>query len=163
MDKITLQRIQDLHPKLRAEALEIYNLIVKALDGRAFCRFSQVLRTIKEQDALYAQGRTTKGPKVTNAKGGSSFHNYGLAIDIVMIVDGKVASWDIAKDWDLDQIADWVEVVKIFKSYGWAWGGDWKSSKDYPHFDKTFGYTWQKLKAKYDKKDFISGTEYVNI
>lgn len=39
-------------------------------------------RTIQEQNDLYALGRTKKGSKVTNAKGGSSFHNYGIAFDI---------------------------------------------------------------------------------
>ena len=39
-------------------------------------------RTIKEQNELYAIGRTKAGKKVTNAKGGSSFHNYGIAFDI---------------------------------------------------------------------------------
>ena len=28
------------------------------------------------------------------------------------------------------------EVVSIFKSYGWKWGGDWKYSKDYQHFSR---------------------------
>ena len=40
------------------------------------------LRTYTEQDELYAQGRTTTGPKVTNARGGHSNHNFGIAFDI---------------------------------------------------------------------------------
>ena len=28
------------------------------------------------------------------------------------------------------------KVVKIFKKYGWKWGGDWIHSKDYQHFYK---------------------------
>ena len=27
-------------------------------------------------------------------------------------------------------------VVKIFKKYGWTWGGEWTSIKDYQHFSK---------------------------
>ncbi len=27
------------------------------------------------------------------------------------------------------------EIVKLFKSKGWEWGGDWKNYKDYQHFD----------------------------
>lgn len=42
------------------------------------------------QDALYAQGRTTPGPIVTNAKGGQSAHNYGLAIDVYPIINGQL-------------------------------------------------------------------------
>ncbi|MDA4743657.1 M15 family metallopeptidase, partial [Enterobacter hormaechei] len=39
-------------------------------------------------------------------------------------------------DWDGDRIADWQECVKIFSHYGWEWGGNWKTFKDYPHFEK---------------------------
>lgn len=147
MDTITLARIELLHPKLRTEAKEIYADIVKALKGRAAIRFTHTLRTIAEQDALYAQGRTKPGKKVTNAKGGQSYHNYGLAIDICLILDSKEASWDTLKDYDGDKIADWMEAVAIFKSRGWEWGGEFKSIKDAPHFQKTFGFTTTKLKT----------------
>ena len=147
MDTITLARIELLHPKLRTEAKEIYIAIYNALKGRAAVRFTHTLRTIAEQDALYAQGRTKPGKKVTNAKGGSSYHNYGLAIDICLILDGKEASWDTSKDFDKDGISDWMEAVAIFKSRGWEWGGDFKSIKDAPHFQKTFGFTTTKLKT----------------
>jgi peptidoglycan L-alanyl-D-glutamate endopeptidase CwlK len=147
MDTITLARIELLHPKIRVEAREIYIAIYNALKGRAAVRFTHTLRTIAEQDALYAQGRTTPGKKVTNAKGGQSYHNFGMAIDICLIIDGKEASWDISKDFDKDGISDWMEIVTIFKSRGWEWGGDFKSIKDAPHFQKTFGFTTTKLKT----------------
>ena len=139
MDKITLNRIQLLHPILRTEALAMYVEIYEALTGNAYCRFSHTLRTNQEQADLYAIGRTKPGRKVTNAGPGFSFHNYGLAFDIVLIIDNKEASWDMNKDFDKDATPDWKEVVRIAKSYGWEWGGDWKSFKDYPHFQKTFG------------------------
>lgn len=147
MDTITLARIELLHPKLRTEAKEIYADIVKALKGRAAVRFTHTLRIIAEQDALYAQGRIKQGKIVTNAKGGKSYHNYGLAIDICLILDGKEASWDTLKDYDGDKVADWMEAVAIFKTRGWEWGGDFKSIKDAPHFQKTFGFTTTKLKS----------------
>lgn len=147
MDTITLARIELLHPKLRTEAKEIYSDIFKALKGRATVRFTHTLRTIAEQDALYAQGRSKPGKKVTNAKGGQSYHNFGMAIDICLILDRKEVSWDTLKDYDGDKIPDWMEVVAIFKTRGWEWGGDFKSIKDAPHFQKTFGYTTAKLKA----------------
>nr|WP_295770097.1 M15 family metallopeptidase [Rhodoferax sp.] len=40
------------------------------------------MRSCAEQDALYAQGRTAPGNKVTNAKSGDSNHNFGIAFDI---------------------------------------------------------------------------------
>lgn len=163
-DKITYQRIEKAHPKLRQELKELIEHInTNILTGASKVRIAYTLRTWEEQDELYAQGRTKPGKKVTNAKGGDSVHNYSLATDIVLIIDGKDASWDTKKDWDQDKQSDWMEVVAEFKKKGWKWGGDWVSFKDMPHFEKTFGYTVKELKAKYEKKDFISGTNYVNI
>jgi peptidoglycan L-alanyl-D-glutamate endopeptidase CwlK len=152
-DKITLDRINLLHPKLRQEANDIYDEICEALNGKAVCRFSYTLRTFAEQDALFK-----KVPKVTNAKGGMSYHNYGLAIDIVLLVDGK-ASWDVKSDFDGDGKSDWREVVQIFKSFGWEAGIDWKFY-DAPHFQKTFGYSVRELLAlhqagKVDAQGFV--------
>jgi peptidoglycan L-alanyl-D-glutamate endopeptidase CwlK len=177
MDQITLQRIQLLHPKVRQEVEEIYkNQIVPALNGRAICRFAYTMRTFAEQNQLYAQGRTrlfdTNGRRlgvVTKAKGGQSIHNYGLALDIVLIKDtnndGRVdtASWEDNVDFDKDGKADWMEIVQILKNNGWTWGGDWKSFKDRPHFEKTFGHTWRTLLAKHNSRDFIPNTNFVNI
>ena len=145
-DQKTLDRIKLLHPKLRDEVFDLYDDICEALKGRAACRFSHTLRTFAEQNALYAKGRTTPGAKITNAKAGFSYHNYGLAIDIVFIIDGKTASWDMKSDFDNDGKSDWQEVVTIFKQYGWEWGGDWKFF-DGPHFQKTFGKPVRELLA----------------
>lgn len=158
-DKVTLNRIAAAHPKVRAELLKMYQDILAALSGRADCRFAYVIRSFAEQAALYAQGRQTlvevnalrakaslpaitaaqnKG-KVTNAPAGMSIHNYGLAFDIVLLIDKKAASWDTMTDFDGDGVSDWMEIVKIAKSYGYFWGGDFQSFKDMPHFEKTFG------------------------
>jgi peptidoglycan L-alanyl-D-glutamate endopeptidase CwlK len=144
-DNITLERIKLIHPKLREEVMEIYDEICEALSGSAMCRFSHTLRTFAEQNVLYAQGRTKPGKIVTNAKGGLSYHNYGMAIDIVLIANGA-ASWDIGKDFDADGKADWMEVVSIFKQFGWEAGIDWKF-RDAPHFQKSLGYSVRQLVA----------------
>lgn len=160
MDARNKAIVDKLHPKVREELPKIIDEINAKLPGRSKIRLSQGLRTFAEQDALYAQGRTTKGPKVTQAKGGQSIHNYGLAVDFFLIVDGNKASWDVKADFDADKIADWNEVVAVFKKYGWEWGGDWVSFKDMPHFQKDFGYTWQQLLAlkkagKTDKAGYV--------
>lgn len=157
-DVVSIQRINTAHPKLRAELAKIYYEANNKL-GKSRLRFSYVFRTFKEQTELFAIGRTTgkKGAIVTNAKAGQSMHNYGLAVDIVLLIDkdgdGKLetASWDIHKDWDGDMIADWKEVVQVFKKYGWEYGGDWRF-KDFPHFEKTFGKSWKELKSLHDAK-----------
>lgn len=148
MDAITAKRIESLHPLVRCEMTNIINEINKQLTGRSQVRISEGLRTFAEQDALFA-----KKPKVTNAKGGQSIHNYGFAVDIVLIIDGKTASWDTKADWDGDNISDWTECVNVFKKYGWNWGGDWTSFKDMPHFDKKGYSDWKVLITKKRDKD----------
>jgi peptidoglycan L-alanyl-D-glutamate endopeptidase CwlK len=140
MDNPTVQRIATLHPSVRAEVLQIITECNAALTGRSFVRITQGLRTFAEQDALYKQR-----PKVTNAKGGQSIHNYGFAFDICLIIDDKEASWNTEKDWDNDKISDWQEVVKICAKYGWNWGGNWHTFKDMPHFDKIGFNNWRQL------------------
>jgi peptidoglycan L-alanyl-D-glutamate endopeptidase CwlK len=138
MDNITLERIKTLHLKLRSEAEEIYKKICEEMPTGTICRFTHTLRTNAEQNELYALGRTKPGKIVTNAKGGDSYHNYGLAIDFVLIVNGK-ASWTVNKDW--------LKVIEIFQSYGWESGHYWKF-KDSPHVQKTFGKTIKQLKEQ---------------
>jgi peptidoglycan LD-endopeptidase CwlK len=159
-DSITLQRIELLHPALREEAKLIYSEICEALKGKAMCRFAYTLRTFAEQDALFLQK-----PKVTNAKGGESYHNYGLAVDIVLLKDKdgngtfETASWETDIDFDDDGIPDWQEVVKIFKLHGWDAGIDWHF-KDAPHFQKTFGVSIVELKRRFENKLLLSNTNY---
>lgn len=106
---------------------------------------TQGLRTIEEQNKLYAIGRTIKGSKVTNAKGGESNHNYGCAIDVVPVSGGK-ALWN----------CDWNKIGRIGKSIGFSWGGDWKSFPDRPHFEYTAGYKLKDFQLKkVDPKKFL--------
>lgn len=167
-DPITLQRIEMIHPALRQELRQIYDEICASFPGKTGVRFVQVFRTFAEQDALYAQGRTKPGPKVTDAPGGKSYHNYGLGVDFCLLddknQDGVISSdeiiWNRNTDLDKDQMNDWMEVVKIFLKYDWVWGASWK---DYPHFEKSFGYSVSKLLVKYKAGEFIPGTKYVKL
>lgn len=84
------------------------------------------LRSGAEQDALYAQGRTTPGKIVTMAKAGESAHNVGKAFDIVPVVNGK-------PDWDGSHPV-WDQIGAIGESVGLEWAGRWKSFKEKPHF-----------------------------
>lgn len=147
-DKVSINRIAKIHPKLRAEAATILlEIQSKGID----IRITQGLRTIAEQDALYAQGRTTPGAIVTKAKGGSSMHNYGLAVDFCLLRKDGTISFNMTEDMDKDGKKDWLEVVEVFKAHGWTWGGDFKSILDTPHFEKTFGYVLSQIKEL--KKD----------
>jgi hypothetical protein len=155
METHSLQQLQLLHPKLRDIAIKAYNEAVQATPAGIHPYIDQTYRTFEESDKIYQQGRTLPGEIISNAKAGQSYHNYAIALDFHLQVNGK----DI---WDVD--ADWMKVVNIFKSHGFTWGGDFAGSfKDYPHLEMTFGYNWQQLLAKHNAKDFIAGTEYVNI
>lgn len=155
--------IDKLHPSIRTPTLSSIIAAEAALTGRAQPIITFGLRTFAEQQAIYDQGRTKPGQIVTKAKPGQSFHNYGLAIDIALLIDNKTLSWDTNKDWDADRQSDWMEVVAVFKREGFVWGGDWRSFKDMPHFEMTFNHTWQQLLALHEAREFIEGTSYVRI
>jgi hypothetical protein len=138
METKSLDRLQLLHPAIRKDAIAAYREAVKRTPVGVHPVVVQTLRTFEEQDLLYQKGRTRPGPVVTNARAGSSYHNYGLAIDFCLQVDGKLV-WKVTKDW--------MTVVNIFKKHGFTWGGDWKSLVDNPHLEKTFGHNWKELLA----------------
>lgn len=123
-----------LHPKV-AEKADI--LKEKAEEKDITIQITDGFRTDEEQDALYAQGRTESGNIVTNAKGGESYHNYGLAVDFAVEADGEVI-WDVNHDGNDNGISDWEEVAEIAKNLGFTWGGDWEEFKDYPHLQMDF-------------------------
>lgn len=153
-DEISISRLNELHPAIRQEAIEAYLEACKNTPKGVHPRITQTMRSFAESDALYEKGRTKPGPKVTNAKAGRSYHNYGLALDFVLLVDGKMC-WDVNKDW--------MTVVKAFKDRGFKWGGEFKSLPDAPHLEKTHGFHWSALLAKHEKGDFIPGNTYVNV
>jgi peptidoglycan L-alanyl-D-glutamate endopeptidase CwlK len=179
-DPHTPERIAQLHPKIRTEVGQLIDAVEKGFPEWMAVRVVEHYRSIDYQNQLYALGRTKRNPDgasvkkpmgniVTNAKGGQSYHNFGLAIDFALLLDkdrdGKYEflSWDLAADLDRDGQKDWQEVVKAFKAAGYEWGGDWHSIVDNPHLQKTFGLKESQLYQKYLAKDFIPGTEYVNL
>jgi peptidoglycan LD-endopeptidase CwlK len=96
-------------------------------------------RNAEDQNELYEKGRSTTGNIVTNAKGGESYHNYGLAIDFAIKLTTGEVIWDRQYDGNGNSVADWEEVVTIAKDLGFEWGGDWINFKDYPHLEMNFG------------------------
>lgn len=80
LDKRTEDNLLTLQP---LAALKVRQMMT-ALRGLADWRLICGLRTYDEQDKLYA-----KRPKVTNARGGQSMHNFGIAGDVCLFVDGK--------------------------------------------------------------------------
>lgn len=85
----------------------------------------QGYRSKEEQDKLFAKGRTEPGAIVTKARGGYSWHNFGIAADIVFKKDGKW-SWAEEHPWSL--------LGDIGRELGLDWGGLWPKFRDRPHF-----------------------------
>ena len=83
-----------------------------------------LLGTYDEQNALYDQGRGTSGKVVTNARGGYSNHNFGIAFDIGVWEGGKY----------VDDSPKYKAVGALGMELGLDWGGNWKSIQDEPHF-----------------------------
>lgn len=171
MDKLTLERIATLHPKIRQRVLDAYIYINNKLLGKGVrLRFAYTTRTNEEQNELYAQGRTKLFDKngkrlgiVTNSKGGQSIHNYHLAWDIMLLLDKngdgvfEEGSWNTILDFDKDGKSDWMECVEYFKSIGAEWGGDWKFI-DKPHFQIAFGHSWKTLKQMVENGNTFTET-----
>lgn len=116
----------------------VEKFLVKCKESGLDVIITQTLRSVKEQNDLYAQGRTKPGNIVTNAKGGYSMHNYGLAFDIAIKKNGTIV-------WDDQKL--YAKAGEIGNSLGLEWGGSWRSFKDYPHFQWTGGLTIKDLLA----------------
>jgi peptidoglycan L-alanyl-D-glutamate endopeptidase CwlK len=114
-------------------------LVEKAYKEGIYVQIISGYRSFAEQDKLYAQGRTAPGNIVTNAKAGQSVHNYGLAVDFLILHPDGSANWKVDEQWK--------RVGAIGKSLGFDWGGDWKSFKDWGHLEYTQGHDWKDLKA----------------
>jgi peptidoglycan L-alanyl-D-glutamate endopeptidase CwlK len=126
-------KTKNINPVFRSRLV----LLAEALAKRGMqTLITDGLRTFAEQDALFAQGRTKPGNIVTNARGGQSNHNYGLAVDMYPVINGKVFT-DIPKSAS-------VEFRKLFISIqdtageeaerlGLFWGARFTGIVDTPH------------------------------
>jgi peptidoglycan L-alanyl-D-glutamate endopeptidase CwlK len=141
-DIVTSERIKKLHPAIRQRAKDF---IAEAARQGIKLRITRGLATWAEQQKLYDQGRTAasitkKEAIVTNARPGQSLHNYGLAIDVVEMKDGK-ALWNNPA---------WNKIGQLGKKFGFVWGGDFQSLVDKPHFEYSGGKSVSQLLAMYN-------------
>jgi len=114
-----------LAPKVQVLARRFLKLCKEA---KLDVRILSGTRTYAEQEALYRKGRYgSTEKKVTNARGGQSNHNFGIAWDIGVFQDGKyLTTIKPYKDIALLTMPQLPEM---------AWGGDWKSFPDFPHYE----------------------------
>lgn len=88
-------------------------------------------RDYQRQDQLYAQGRTAPGNRVTGARGGQSWHNYGVAADATFHDNNGQPTWtpDGQQDSPL-----WQRYGAKGAAHGLEWGGNWRNP-DRPHHE----------------------------
>lgn len=133
------RKIEDLNPVV-AEMARRFEAECKA-EGIDFI-FTSTYRDNESQSALYAQGRTTPGKIVTNAKAGQSFHNFRVAFDVVPLRNGKPVWGTTGEDLKL-----WQRMGAIGKRCGLEWAGEWRTFREFPHFQFTNGRTLAEFQA----------------
>ena len=136
---INSRKLEDLNPVVEE----------KARDFLALCKaegieviVTSTYRDAESQKALYAQGRTAPGRKVTNAKSGQSWHNWRVAFDVVPLRNGKPVWGTTGEDLKL-----WQRIGAIGKSCGLEWAGDWRTFREFPHFQYTGGLSLADFQA----------------
>lgn len=116
---VELQRWRSLQPFVQRQYIRFRE--AAAASGWLLALVSAT-RTFDEQAGLYAQGRTHPGPKVTNARPGQSWHNFGLAFDVAIRTRNSL-------DWTIPP-----ELARIGEACGFEWGGRWRAFRDENHF-----------------------------
>ncbi len=138
IDQRSAQTIATLLPAVQGHFRAFYeaaNAYLKLLGYEA--RFISGTRSYAEQEALYAQGRTKAGPRVTNARPGYSNHNFGVAVDVGLFKAGKY----------MPESLKYAEIAPIGEKCGLKWGGRWKSP-DRPHYEFPTGLTLAQMRAR---------------
>lgn len=123
----------DWHTRDKARMF-VSKCAVAGIDVLIYCTY----RSNVEQDGLYAIGRTLPGKKVTNAKGGESWHNFRAAFDFVPTVYGK-------PQWNNKDL--YLKCGEIAESCGLEWAGRWKTFKETAHCQHTGGLTLAQARA----------------
>lgn len=137
--KRTLARIAELH--------SVYQPVVVKLINMAYEQLGITWVITDGYRSPAAQGKLSGG--VTNAGPLQSYHQYGLAIDIVSVRDGKITYLTS----DSQSVEDSKKLGPIGESLGLVWGGIFKKNgkpkPDYPHFElHPNGKTWRILKPQ---------------
>lgn len=132
------RNIVTLHPKAQEAARKF---LQKMKEANINVRIISGTRTYAEQDALFAQGRTKPGPIVTNAKGGQSNHNFGIAWDIgIFSSSGEYLS--------SSPLYDKAAQVGLFN--GLEWGGNWQSFVDKPHYQLALSLSIAEIREHFE-------------
>lgn len=129
LDDISTARLIGIHPLL---ARSIHSLADQMLleNPPIQIRVTQALRTWNQQASLYDQGRSAPGKVVTNAPAGHSYHQFGLAVDLVPFSSENLPDWNTSHPI-------WLRLIQIGTSLGLKAGATFRSFPDCPHFQLT--------------------------
>jgi hypothetical protein len=94
-------------------------------------RVTSTVRSCAEQNALYAKGRTTEGPVVTNARGCISWHVLERAVDVSLGAGAPIADYEV--------------LGEFWESLGGFWGGRIPGLGDFGHFEWHPGVSIEEL------------------
>ncbi|MCF1450713.1 glucosaminidase domain-containing protein [Agrobacterium vitis] len=122
-----------LHPVVRTA---IEKIMRQLEEEKIPFRIFETYRSPERQQSLYAQGRTAPGKRVTKASPWTSYHQYGLAVDVVLFLDGKW-SWDTSGS----HRRHWERLHEIARAHGME-----SLSWELPHLQYA-GTTVAKLRA----------------
>jgi peptidoglycan LD-endopeptidase CwlK len=140
-DKRSENNILSLQPKAQEAARKFLKLLTGA---NINARIISGTRTYAEQDILYAKGRTSPGNIVTNARGGASNHNFGIAWDIgIFTSNGKY----------LEESPLYDQAAQAGLTPELEWGGNWQSFKDKPHYQLKTGLVVADIRQRFEKGD----------
>mgnify|MGYP000113432220 CR=1 FL=1 len=137
-DEITATKIATLESSFKEKVIEWLRLMKQAgINPYIY----EGYRTPERQDELYRQGRTTKGPKITNAAAWQSYHQYRFAFDWVPLrklekPDMYEANWDNEKAYKTGQ--------KVAEPLGLKW-----ISWETPHLQDARFTRYQDIQTTY--------------
>ena len=135
-----MSRIETLEPDFRPLVEQLIAKTEAATNQR--WGISDARRTMAQQRAIFAQGRTTPGKVVSNAKPGQSAHNFGYAVDLwPMKADGKNFDWGA-------KISLFKTMGAIAAELGLTWGGSFRTLFDGAHVESP---KWKERQAMWKR------------
>jgi len=117
-DMPMIVELNALHPYFRDQIME---LIAVCKSKGIELAVVETYRTVAKQNEYKGLGK-----KYTRSSGGRSKHQYGLAVDVVPVIN-SVPQWD--------NVALWKKVGVVGEKLGLRWGGRWRHPYDPGHFE----------------------------
>jgi len=137
-DERSERNCRTLHPKAQELARKFLTAVRSAgIDVRIISG----TRSYMEQNGLFKRGRFGNAPpKITNARGGQSNHNFGIAWDVGIFENGNY----------LQESPLYDTIASIGVVPGIEWGGDWKTFKDRPHYQMAVPLSIEAIRTKFE-------------